>query len=169
MKKYLLMLLALCGMAFTACSDDDDNDDRRTPQISPNNTDLIFSSGADSREISVTNAVDLNIVKINQKSGSATTASTETNVYVYGSTDPKLNKLKNPKYVTESGWLTARVVTDASGRDSRIVFSVSKYTPSDQQSGQTDKARDWYVHVTCGGVLYGIVFHIVQNPPTSKQ
>lgn len=169
MKKYLLMLLALCGMAFTACSDDDDNDDRRTPKISPNNTDLIFSASENSSEISVTNAVELNIVKINQKSGSATTASTETNVYVYGSTDPKVNKLKNSKYVTESGWLTARVVTDASGRDSRIVFSVSKYTPSAQQEGKTDKARDWYVHVSCGGDLYGIVFHIVQNPPTSNQ
>lgn len=160
MKKYLFMLFALCAMAFTACSDDDGGDERSVPQLSPNNTDLMFSAAGGSQEVSVSNAAELNVVKINQKSGSASTASTETNVYVYNGTNPQQGKLKDPKYVTESGWLTVRVVADASGRYSRLVFTASKYAATDTQ-------RDWYVHVSCGDNMYGIVFHVVQTPPAS--
>ena len=37
MKKYLFMLLAFCAVAFSACSDDDNND-KTMPKLNPNNS-----------------------------------------------------------------------------------------------------------------------------------
>ena len=51
MKKYLFMLFALCAVAFTACSDDDD-DSKVLPVLDPNNTDVYIN--AEGGEASVT-------------------------------------------------------------------------------------------------------------------
>ena len=148
MKKYLFILFALCAVAFSACNDDDDND-KTMPVLSPNNTDVSFTASGGEKTLIVTNATELNITRINDKV-TQNKKTTETNVYSIEN-----GKLKDSKNVTEAGWFTAKVVQD-NGVYRKIVFSVSKNTSTDSQ-------RDKYVHVTCGGNLYGLSLHVMQE------
>ena len=79
MKKYLFMLFALCAVAFTACSDDDD-DSKVLPVLDPNNTDVYINAEGGEASVTVKNAKELNIVQINDKTTDDKGKTKETNV-----------------------------------------------------------------------------------------
>ena len=99
------------------------------------------------KAITVKNAVELNITSINDKTGNKGTVSNE---YSIGN-----GKLKDSKNVTEAGWFTAEVVK-VDGVYKKIVFTVIPNT-------STEASRDKYIHVTCGGNLYGLSIHLMQE------
>ena len=149
MKKYLFLFFAMCAVALVACSDDDD-DKYIMPQLSPNNTNIIVTASGGEKTITVSNAVDLNITQINNKEKGANDKISETNVLSI-----KNGKLKDSKNVTEGGWFTAKIV------DKKIVIKVTENT-------DTENARDKYIHVSCGGSVYGLSFYLKQDKPASK-
>ena len=106
MKKYLFMLFALCAVAFTACSDDDD-DSKVLPVLDPNNTDVYINAEGGEASVTVKNAKELNIVQINDKTTDDKGKTKETNVK-----SVENGKLADTKNVTEGGWFTAKVVND---------------------------------------------------------
>ncbi len=150
MKKYLFMLLAFCAVAFSACSDDDNND-KTMPKLNRNNTNISMGAAGGEYSIIVENATtDLNITQINEKTNSSTGKATDTNVMSIAN-----NKLSDPKNVTEGGWFTAKIVQD-NGIYRKIVFTVTQNT-------STDSNRDKYIHVDCGSKLYGLSLHLMQD------
>lgn len=148
MKKYLFLLVALCSAVFMSCSDDDDK--YIMPQLSPNNTDISVSASGGEKTITVSNAVDLTITQINNKENGANNKTSETNVMSI-----KNGKLKDSKNVTEGGWFTAKIV------DKKIVVNVTANT-------DTQNARDKYIHVSCGGSVYGLSLHLKQEKASSS-
>lgn len=148
MKKYLFLLVALCSAVFMSCSDDDDK--YIMPQLSPNNTDISVSASGGEKTITVSNAVDLTITQINNKETGANNKTSETNVMSI-----KNGKLKDSKNVTEGGWFTARIV------DKKIVVNVTANT-------DTKNIRDKYIHVSCGGSVYGLSLHLKQEKASSS-
>lgn len=149
MKKYLFLFFAVCAVVLVACSDDDD-DKYIMPQLSPNNTNIIVTASGGEKTITVSNAVDLNITQINNKEKGANDKISETNVLSI-----KNGKLKDSKNVTEGGWFTAKIV------DKKIVIKVTENT-------DTENARDKYIHVSCGGSVYGLSLYLKQDKPASK-
>lgn len=153
MKKYLFLLFAVCAAVFVSCSDDDDNDKYVMPQLSPNNTNISVEAGGGQKILTVSNAVELNITQINNKTVSSGKTS-ETDVMSIAN-----GKLKDSKLVTEGGWFTAEVVK-VNGVYNQIVINVTANTGTE--------SRDKYIHVTCGGKLYGLSLHLSQDKPSSN-
>lgn len=146
MKKCLFMILAVCAVVLSACSDDDNNNNNKVmPQLSPNNTNISVDANGGTKTLTIGNAVDLNITQINNKSTDANKKTTDTNVQSVSN-----GKIADPKNVTEGGWFTAKV----DGKN--IVIAVSK-------NSDTQNARDKYIHVTCGGNIYGLSLHLMQS------
>lgn len=152
MKKILFILLAVCSVCLCACDDNDDYGSKKiTPVLTPNNTDLTFSADGGQQTLTVSNARELNIVQINDKTTDSNGSAKETDVRRYDN-----GKLKDLKNVTEGGWFTARIVQD-NGIYRTMVITVSK---------NTDKnARTKYLHLTCGENMYGISMRIIQQAP----
>lgn len=143
----------MCAVAFSACNDDDDNN-KTMPELVPNNTDITFTASGGEKTLVVKNATELNITRINDKV-TQNKKTTETNVYSIEN-----GKLKDSKNVTEAGWFSAKVVQE-NGIYCKIVFTASKNTSTESQ-------RDKYVHVTCGGNLYGLSLHVMQEKTTDS-
>lgn len=140
------MLLAACAVGFSSCSDDEGGT-KVMPQLDPNNTDITMTATGGTKAITVKNAVELNITSINDKTGNKGSVSNEYSI--------ENGKLKDSKNVTEAGWFTAEVVK-VDGVYKKIVFSVIPNT-------STEASRDKYIHVTCGGNLYGLSIHLMQE------
>lgn len=155
MKKYLFMLFALCAVAFTACSDDDD-DSKVLPVLDPNNTDVYINAEGGEASVTVKNAKELNIVQINDKTTDDKGKTKETNVK-----SVENGKLTDTKNVTEGGWFTAKVVNDGGGYR-RIVFNAQPYR-------DFEKNRVKFIHVTCGDNMYGIAFRLIQRKAVEKK
>lgn len=152
MKNYLIALFAICGTLFTACSDDDET--KTMPKISPNNTEISFDAAGGSKTYTVENAKELNVTQINDKV--TTSGSTkETNVK-----SVENGQIKDSKLVTEGGWITI-AVEKSDGVYKKITFTASANT-------DTENSRQKYVHVTCGGNIYGISFRVQQSEATSS-
>ena len=75
MKKCLFLLLSICMVAFVACGDDDD-DKYVFPQMSPNNTNITVAAAGGTKTFTVSNAENLQITQINDKTTGATDDST---------------------------------------------------------------------------------------------
>lgn len=152
MRKYLFMLLAACTAMLTACSSDDD--DKIMPVFSPNNTTITVDAGGGTKTMVVSNAEELNITQINDKSTSGS-KTTETNVKSVS------NKgIADSKNVTEGGWFTA-VVSQVDGKYRKITFTV-------QPNTSTESNRNKYIHVSCGGNVYGLSLYLVQEKASSN-
>ena len=150
--KRLFLPLAVCAALLAACSNDDGT--REIPKFTPNNTDISVTAAGGEKTITVSNASELNITQINDKTTSGSTT-TDTNVYSISN-----GKLKDSKNVTEAGWFTATVVQD-NGAYRKIVFTVTANT-------STESARDKYIHVDCGSNLYGLSLHLTQVKATAS-
>lgn len=144
MKKYLFLLLSICMVAFVACGDDDD-DKYVFPQISPNNTNITVAAAGGTKTITVSNAENLQITQINEKTTGANNKTSEINVMSI-----KNGKLKDSRNVTEAGWFAAKV----DGKTITITVT---------ENSDTENSRDKYIHVDCGGNVYGISLHLVQE------
>lgn len=151
-KKRLFLPLAVCAALFAACSKDDGT--KEMPKLSPNNTDISVTAAGGEKTLTVSNAAELNITQINDKTISGSTTS-ETNVYSVSN-----GKLKDSKNVTEAGWFSAKVVQD-NGVYRKIVFTVTANT-------STESSRDKYIHVNCGSNLYGLSLHLTQSKASSS-
>lgn len=144
MKKCLFLLLSVCMITFMACGDDDD-DKYVMPQMNPNNTTITLGADGGTKTFTVSNAENLQITQINDKTTDANNKTTETNVMSI-----KNGKLEDPKNVTEAGWFAAKV------EGKTITFTVTA-------NSDTGNSRDKYIHVDCGGNVYGISLHLIQE------
>ncbi len=152
MKKYLSLLFAVCVAVFVSCSDEQE-DKYTMPKLTPNNTTISMEATGGQKILTVTNAEEINITQINNKTVSNNKTS-ETNVMSITN-----GSLKDSKLVTEGGWFTAEVVkTD--GVYKQIVINVNQNTEN--------KSRDKYIHITCGENFYGLSLHLVQEAASSN-
>lgn len=117
---------------------------KEMPQLSPNNTNISVEAKGGSKTLTVSNAKELNITQINNKTKGANNTSTDTDVQSVSN-----GKIKDPKNV-DGGWFSAKV------DGNKIVFTVTENT-------DTQNSRDKYIHVSCGGNIYGLSLHLVQD------
>ncbi len=152
MKKYLSLLFAVFAVVLASCSDE--KEDKYTmPNLSPNNTTISMEATGGQKVLTVTNAEELNITQINNKTVNNKKTS-ETNVLSITN-----GGISNSKLVTEGGWFTAEVV-NVDGVYKQIVINVTQNTEN--------KSRDKYIHVTCGTNFYGLSLHLVQDAASSN-
>ncbi len=152
MKKYLIALFAVCGALFASCSNDDE--EKTLPDISPNNVEISFGATGGTKTITVNNAKELNVTQINDK---VTTSSSTKEVNVLSVDN---GGIKNSKQVTEGGWITISV-EQVDGVYKKLIFTASENT-------DTQNTRQKFVHVSCGGNIYGIAFRVEQSKGTSS-
>lgn len=153
MKKYLIAFFAACGTLFAACSNDDDTE-KTLPDISPNNVEISFGATGGTKTVTVNNAKELNVTQINDK---VTTSSSTKEVNILSVDN---GGIKNSKQVTEGGWITISV-EQVDGVYKKLVFTASANT-------DTQNTRQKFVHVSCGGNIYGIAFRVEQSKGTSS-
>ena len=154
MKKYLFMLLSLCVLAFVGCDESEDGmySGKETPVLKPNSSYLTFGEGGGSTTILVDNAIDLNIVKVNDKT-SDKAGGKETNVK-----SVEDGSIKDSKNVTEGEWVVAKIVS-VDGVYKQINITVS---------ANTGGARTKFLHLTCGGNLLGLSLVVNQSGNSSS-